>query len=80
MSRADNRLINIQFIDGQISRIPRPEAAVKVGSGEAKYVSNTIYRAQRPSQVSKPSKAENVEQQQEKAAQRRKNKNQDNKS
>jgi hypothetical protein len=77
MGRTDNRLINIQFTDGRVTRIPRPEAAVKVDSGEAKYISNTIYRGLRPRKVSK---AEIAEQQQEKAAQRRKNKNLDIKS
>jgi hypothetical protein len=77
MGRTDNRLINIQFTDGRVSRIPRPEAAVKVDSGEAKYVSNSIYRELRPR---KESKAKIVEQQQEKAARRREDKNQDVKS
>lgn len=74
MSRSDNRLINIQFTDGRVSRIPRPDAAVHVDSGKAKYISNTIYRGLRPR---KESKAEIAEQQKEKAVQRRKNKNQD---
>ena len=43
--RGDDKLINIRYTDGKLSRIPRGKAEPLVNEGRAFYVSNTIYRA-----------------------------------
>ena len=41
----DTRLINIQFKDGKVKRLPRDQASDLVDEGKAKYISNTLYKA-----------------------------------
>ena len=41
----DTRLINIQFKDGKVSRIPRDRTEEIVSSGKAKFISNTLFKA-----------------------------------
>lgn len=43
--RGDDRLINIQYRDGAVKRLPRSKAEVQVELGRAKYISNTLYKA-----------------------------------
>ena len=41
----DNRLVNIQFLDGNVKRLPRSEADDFVTSGKAKFISKTLFKA-----------------------------------
>lgn len=43
--KGDKSLMNIQFKDGEIKRVPRLEAEDVVASGKAKFVSNSVYRS-----------------------------------
>lgn len=43
--RGDKQLINIRYNDGKFSRIPRLAAEEVVNAGRAKFVSNTLFRA-----------------------------------
>jgi hypothetical protein len=40
-----DRLINIQYKDGKVSRIPRSRADDLVGTGKASFISKTRYKA-----------------------------------